>query len=309
MTIPLPLRLGTRGSPLARHQAALAAAALRAAVPDLHAGDAVEIVVIRTTGDRVRDRPLAEIGGKGLFCKEIEAALLAGEIDVAVHSVKDLPTWLPDGLVLGAVLRRGDPRDALIAREGTSIAALPQGARVGSASLRRRAQLLARRPDLQIGLLRGNVETRLAKVRAGEVDATLLGLAGLQRLGLEGAASTILEPEELLPAVGQGAIGLQCRQSDERLRALLAPVDHGPSSVCISAERAMLDALDGSCHTPIAGLAPLAGGMLHLRGLVARADGTCCLTTSRDGPPSSAVELGRDAGLELRARAGPQFFD
>ena len=309
MTLPLPLRLGTRGSPLARRQAELAAVALRAASPDLHAEGAIETLVIRTTGDRVRDRPLAEIGGKGLFCKELEAALLDGRIDLAVHSVKDLPTWLPEGLILAAVLPRDDPRDALIAGSCTSIAALPPQARVGSASLRRRAQLLARRPDLEIGLLRGNVETRLAKVRDGEIDATLLSLAGLLRLGLDNAASAVLEPEELLPAVGQGAIGLQCREADGPLRALLAMVDHGPSSVCISAERAMLDALDGSCHTPIAGLATLAGGTLHLRGLVARADGSRCLDTTRSGSPASAAALGRDAGLELRARAGPGFFD
>jgi hydroxymethylbilane synthase len=309
MTPPLPLRLGTRGSPLARRQAELAAAALRAGSADLRAEGAIETVVIRTTGDRVRDRPLAEIGGKGLFCKELEAALLDGRIDLAVHSVKDLPTWLPEGLILAAVLPRDDPRDALIAGGVASIAGLPPEARVGTASLRRRAQLLARRPDLRIGLLRGNVETRLARVRDGEIDATLLSLAGLLRLGLDAAASAVLEPEELLPAVGQGAIGLQCREADAAVRALLAAVDHRPSSVCIQAERAMLDALDGSCHTPIAGLATLAGGTLHLRGLVARADGSRCLDTTRSGSPSTAEALGRDAGLELRARAGPGFFD
>jgi hydroxymethylbilane synthase len=309
MTPPLPLRLGTRGSPLARRQAELAAAALRAASAELGAEGAIETVVIRTTGDRVRDRPLAEIGGKGLFCKELEAALLDRRIDLAAHSVKDLPTWLPEGLILAAVLPRDDPRDALIAGGVASIAGLPPEARVGTASLRRRAQLLARRPDLRIGLLRGNVETRLARVRDGEIDATLLSLAGLLRLGLDAAASAVLEPEELLPAVGQGAIGLQCREADAAVRALLAAVDHRPSSVCIQAERAMLDALDGSCHTPIAGLATLAGGTLHLRGLVARADGSRCLDTTRSGSPSTAEALGRDAGLELRARAGPGFFD
>jgi len=309
MRLSLPLRLGTRGSPLARHQAGLAAAALAGVQPELAAPGALETVVVRTTGDRVRDRPLAELGGKGLFCKELEAALLERRIDLAVHSLKDLPTRLPDGLVLAAVLEREDPRDVLIAREAASIAALPEGALVGSTSPRRRAQLLARRPDLRITLLRGCVQTRLDKVAAGELDATLLALAGLRRLGLAHAARGVLDPEELLPAVGQGAIGLECRARDAALRDLLAGVDHAASSGCVHAERAMLDALGGSCHTPIAGLATLADGGLRLRGLIARPDGSVCLTAARAGPPAEGPALGRDAGLELRARAGPRFFD
>jgi hydroxymethylbilane synthase len=303
------LRIGTRGSPLARRQAALASAALAAARPELAGPGAIEIVAIRTTGDRVTDRLLADLGGKGLFCKEIEAALLANEIDIAVHSMKDLPTWLPQGLAIGAVLEREDPRDALIARSAGSLDGLPPGATVGTASLRRRAQLLARRPDLRVAALRGNVQTRLARLEAGEVDATLLAQAGLKRLGLEHLASAVLTPEEFLPAVGQGAIGLECRAADEAVRALLAAVDHAPSSLCVHAERALLDALDGSCHTPIAGYAEVAAGRLRLRALIARPDGSECLTTERAGPPDDGPEMGRDAGLELRARAGAGFFD
>jgi hydroxymethylbilane synthase len=302
------LRIGTRGSPLARRQAALACAALAAARPELAEPGALEVVVIRTTGDRVTDRPLAYLGGKGLFCKEIEAALLAREIDVAVHSMKDLPTWLPDGLVIGAVLEREDPRDALMAR-GASLDALPSGAILGTASLRRKAQVLARRPDLRVTTLRGNVQTRLAKLEAGEIDATLLALAGLKRLQLEHLASAVLTPDEILPAVAQGAIGLESRADDEAVRVLLAEIDHAASSLCVHTERALLDALDGSCHTPIAGYAELADGRLRLRALIARPDGSECLTTERIGPPREGPRIGRDAGLELRARAEPGFFD
>jgi hydroxymethylbilane synthase len=302
------LRIGTRGSPLARRQAALACTALAAARPELAEPGALEVVVIRTTGDRVTDRPLADLGGKGLFCKEIEAALLAREIDVAVHSMKDLPTWLPDGLVIGAVLEREDPRDALMARVA-SLDALPSGATVGTASLRRKAQVLARRPDLRVTTLRGNVQTRLAKLEAGDIDATLLALAGLKRLQLEHLASAVLTPDEVLPAVAQGAIGLESRADDEAVRVLLAEIDHAASSLCVHTERALLDALDGSCHTPIAGYAELADGRLRLRALIARPDGSDCLTTERTGPPQEGPRMGRDAGLELRARAGPGFFD
>jgi hydroxymethylbilane synthase len=303
------LRIGTRGSPLARVQTALACRALEAAHPELAARGALEVVVIRTTGDRVVDRPLAELGGKGLFCKEIEAALLAGRIDLAVHSMKDLPTWLPDGLDIGAVLPREDPRDVLIARTGEDIDGLPEGAVIGTASVRRRAQLLARRPDLRVVNFRGNVETRLRKLAAGEVDATLLALAGLKRLGVEPAGAVILAPEVMLPAVGQGAIGIECRENDEGTRALLAAFDDPPSSACLGAERALLTALDGSCHTPIAGYAEVDGDRLSLRALIARPDGSECLRTARRGAIAEGEALGRDAGRELKARAGPGFFD
>jgi hydroxymethylbilane synthase len=303
------LRLGTRGSPLARAQTEIACSALAAAHPELAAAGALEPVAIRTTGDRVTDRPLAELGGKGLFCKELEAALLARQIDLAVHSVKDLPTWLPEGLVLAAVLPREDPRDVLIARQPGGLDALPESALVGSASLRRQAQMLARRPDLRVVNLRGNVGSRLRKLAAGEVDATLLAQAGLKRLGLAPDHATILPPEAILPAVGQGAIGLECRADDAPLLALLAALDDPVASACVRAERALLTALDGSCRTPIAGHATLVGGELWLRALIARADGSRCMRTERRGPLRDGAALGRDAGLELKARVGPGFFD
>jgi hydroxymethylbilane synthase len=303
------LRIGTRGSPLARVQTALVCRALQEAHPKLASPGALEVVAIRTTGDRVVDRPLAELGGKGLFCKEIEAALLAGRIDLAVHSMKDLPTWLPKGLVIGAVLAREDPRDVLIARAPTTIADLPEAAVIGTASVRRRAQLLARRPDLRVVNFRGNVETRLRKLAAGEVDATLLALAGLTRLGIAPAGAVILGPEVMLPAVGQGAIGIECRTNDEGARALLAAIDDPASSACLRAERALLAALDGSCHTPIAGYAEFAGGRLTLRALIARPDGSESLCAARSGAIADGEALGCDAGRELKARAGPGFFD
>jgi hydroxymethylbilane synthase len=302
------LRVGTRGSKLARAQTDLACRALAAAHPDLAAPDALLLVAIRTTGDRITDRPLAEIGGKGLFCKELEAALLERRIDLAVHSIKDLPTWLPDGLTLGAVLEREDPRDVLLARTPAPIPGLPEAALVGTASVRRKAQLLAQRPDLRVINFRGNVETRLRKLAEGEVDATLLALAGLRRLGIE-HAGVVLRPEEMLPAVGQGAIGIECRAADEGCLALLAAIDHAVSSACVCAERALLAALDGSCHTPIAGYAEIAQGQLHLRALIARPDGSECLRTARTGAPGDVEALGRDAGAELKGRAGSSFFD
>ena len=303
------LRIGTRGSPLARVQTALVCRALQEAHPELASPGALKVVAIRTTGDRVVDRPLAELGGKGLFCKEIEAALLAGRIDLAVHSMKDLPTWLPKGLVIGAVLAREDPRDVLIARAPTTIADLPEAAVIGTASVRRRAQLLARRPDLRVVNFRGNVETRLRKLAAGEVDATLLALAGLKRLGIDSAGAVILAPEIMLPAVGQGAIGIECREDDAGARALLAAIDDPASSACLRAERALLAALDGSCHTPIAGYAELDGSRLSLRALIARPDGSESLCAARCGAIAEGEALGRDAGRELKARAGSGFFD
>jgi len=303
------LRIGTRGSPLARVQTALACRALEEAHPELAVPGALEVVVIRTTGDQAADRPLAELGGKGLFCKEIEAALLAGDIDLAVHSMKDLPTWLPEGLIIGAVLPREDPRDVLIARAGEDLDDLPDAAVVGTASVRRRAQLLARRSDLRIVNFRGNVETRLRKLAAGEVNATVLALAGLKRLGIEPAGAVILAPEVMLPAVGQGAIGIECRENDDDAPALLAAVDDPASSACLRAERALLAALDGSCDTPIAGHAELDGGGLCLRALIARPDGSECLRAARSGTIADGAALGRDAGRELKTRAGPGFFD
>ena len=304
------LRIGTRGSPLALWQANETKRLLAAAHPALAASDAIEIRVIKTTGDRIQDRTLAEAGGKGLFTKEIEEALIAGEIDLAVHSMKDVPTWLPDGLGIVTILEREDPRDALIAARGAKqIADLPQGAVVGTASLRRGAQLLARRPDIKIVPLRGNVETRLAKVERGDVQATFLAIAGLKRLGRADAANAVLEPSEMLPAVAQGAIGVECRLADTRTRGFLAAIHHVASAVAIDAERGLLEKLDGSCRTPIGALATLgADGRVRLDGLVVRPDGTGLLTTSREGPASLAGEMGRDAGEELKRRAGEGYF-
>jgi hydroxymethylbilane synthase len=244
------LRIGTRGSPLALAQAHMTRAALAAAQGV--AEDAIEIVTIRTSGDRIQDRPLAEAGGKGLFTKEIEEALLAGIVDLAVHSAKDMPTVLPGGLMLAACLPREDVRDAFISRGAPSLRELPQAAVVGTASLRRQAMVKRLRPDVSVVPLRGNVETRIRKLEAGEVDATLLALAGLKRLGLADKATALLDVQEFLPAVGQGAITIEARSDDARIRELLARIDHADTSTALACERAFLAVLDGSCRTPIA---------------------------------------------------------
>jgi hydroxymethylbilane synthase len=307
MAAPL-LKLGTRGSRLALIQAGLVRDALAAAVPALAAPDAIEIVAIRTTGDAIQDRPLSEAGGKGLFVKEIEEALLARRIDAAVHSMKDMPTAQPPGLAITAFLPREDARDVLIAGDVKRIADLRQGAVVGTSALRRRAQLLHRRPDLQIVNLRGNVDTRLAKREAGVVEATLLALAGLKRLGMVHVGTPVPE-DEMLPAVGQGAVCVECRAEDASVRAWLAAIDHRPTATCVAAEHAMLVVLDGSCRTPIAGHAILASdGVLHLRGLIVKPDGSELIATERRGTAADAEALGRDAGHELRRRGGPGFL-
>jgi hydroxymethylbilane synthase len=301
------LRIGTRGSKLALTQTGLVRDALASAVPALAAPDAIEVVPIRTTGDAIQDRPLAEAGGKGLFVKEIEEALLSGRIDAAVHSMKDMPVAQPPGLTIAAFLPREDARDVLIADVGR-IADLRAGAVVGTSALRRRAQLLHRRPDLQIVNLRGNVDTRLRKRDAGEVEATILALAGLKRLGLAHVGTPVPE-NEVLPAVGQGAVCIECREDDTRLREWLAAVDHAATATCVAAEHAMLAVLDGSCRTPIAGHAVLAAdGNLFLRGLIAKPDGSQLIATERRGAARDAEALGRDAGLELRRRGGPDFL-
>ncbi len=306
MTAPL-LRLGTRGSRLALTQTGLVRDALTAAVPALAEPAAIEITAIRTTGDRIQDKPLAEAGGKGLFVKEIEEALLAGRIDAAVHSMKDMPTEQPAGLAIAAFLPREDVRDVLIAGDARRITDLKQGAIVGTSALRRKAQLLYRRPDLKIVNFRGNVETRLARVQSGAVDATLLALAGLKRLGL--TTGTPVPEEEILPAVGQGAVCIECRVDDMRARGWLAAIDHAPTATCVAAEHAMLAVLDGSCRTPIAGHAVLdATGVLRLRGLIAKPDGSELIATERHGPASEAERLGREAGEELKRRGGPGFL-
>jgi hydroxymethylbilane synthase len=302
-----PLRIGSRGSPMALRQTALVRDCLVAAHPDLAAPGAVEIVTIRTTGDRVQDRVLAEIGGKGLFAKEIEEALIARRVDLAVHSLKDLETWLPDGLAITCVLPRDDPRDALVSASGASLGALPQGARVGTASLRRRAQLLRHRPDLAVAAMRGNVDTRLRKLQAGEVDAIVLALCGLERLGLTGRATEILPREIMLPAVGQGALAIECRADDETVRRMVEPLHDPISAACVGAERAMLAALDGSCRTPIAGLAEAEGDRLMIEGLLLKPDGSGEVRGRREGALAEAQAIGLQLGEELRRCAGPGF--
>jgi hydroxymethylbilane synthase len=295
------LRLGARGSPLALAQAVEARAGL-AGAGGLDTGD-IEIVVIRTSGDRIVDRPLSEAGGKGLFTKELDEALIAGAIDFAVHSAKDLPTALPDQLEIAGYLEREDARDALICSGGASFAALPPEARFGSASLRRRAMALRRRPDLRIELLRGNVETRLRKVTSGLLDATVLALAGLKRLGLEGRAAAILSVDEFLPAVGQGAIALVARRGDTRVAGALAPLLDAATGVALAAERAFLGVLDGSCRTPIGGHARLIDGRLLFRGLVLSPDGREAVEAFFEGSADLAAQLGAEAGRDIRSRA------
>jgi len=295
--------LGTRGSPLALVQAQETRRRLAAALGWEEAR--VAIAVIRTSGDMIQDRPLAEAGGKGLFTKEIDSALLDGRIDFAVHSAKDLPTALPDGVALAGFLPREDPRDALVSALADSIADLPQGARLGAASLRRRAQALRLRPDLRVELLRGNVETRLLKAESGAIDATLLAMAGLKRLGLAHRARAALDIEAFLPAVGQGAIALSARRGDARTLEALAAIDDAATATALAAERAYLAALDGSCRTPIAGHARLEDGRLILRGQVLREDGSESFEARVAGAPADAARLGADAGRDLLGRLPP----
>jgi hydroxymethylbilane synthase len=300
------LRIGTRGSPLALWQAHEVRARL-AAVHGI-AEDAIAIMPIRTSGDAIQDRPLAEAGGKGLFTKEIEQALIDGAIDLAVHSSKDMPTVLPEGLILAACLPREDPRDAFISRKSATLADLPRGAVIGTASLRRQAMVKRLRPDCSVVNFRGNVETRLRKLDDGAVDATLLALAGLKRLGRESAATAVLAIDEFLPAVGQGAIGIEARAADERTLGLLDAVNHPDTLTALGAERAFLAVLDGSCRTPIAGHARLADGTIAFRGMILRPDGSEALETARTGAIADAARLGAEAGAELKRRAPPDFF-
>ena len=301
------LRLGTRGSKLALIQTGLVRDALAAAVPALAAPDAIEVVVIKTTGDMIQDRPLSEAGGKGLFVKEIEEALLSGRIDAAVHSMKDMPTAQPAGLVISAFLPREDARDVLIAGDVARIADLKQGAIVGTAALRRRAQLLYHRPDLRIVICAAMSTRGWPSARRGEVEATLLALAGLKRLGL--TVGTPVPEDEMLPAVGQGAVCIECRIDDARMIGWLAAINHAPTATCVAAEHAMLAVLDGSCRTPIAGHAIFdTDGALYLRGLIAKPDGSELIATERRGPPADAEAMGREAGDELKRRGGPGFL-
>lgn len=315
MTIDLPtparpLRIGTRGSPLALAQAFETRTRLRTAfdLPD----PAFEIVVIKTTGDDRAmidaDRPLKEIGNKGLFTREIEEALLSGGIDIAVHSMKDMPTEQPAGLTLDCYLPREDVRDAFVSLEHTGLAALPEGAVVGSSSLRRKAQLLNRRPDLNVVEFRGNVQTRLRKLSEGVAGATFLAMAGLTRLGMEDVPRTAIDPDDMLPAVAQGAIGIERRENDSRAADMLAAIHHAETGQRLAAERAFLAALDGSCETPIAGLAEIDGATLRLRGEILRVDGSEALADEATGAVADGPELGRAMAARLLERAGTGFF-
>ncbi len=303
---PSTIRIATRGSPLALAQARELQQRLEAAHgPGRHA---FEIRAIKTTGDRIQDRPLSEAGGKGLFTKEIEEALLAGEADIAVHSMKDMPTELPAGLTVACFLPREDVRDAFIGRTAASLRDLPRGAVVATSALRRQAQVKHLRPDISVVAMRGNVETRLRKLDEGAADATLLAMAGLNRLGLAGRATAPVPVDDMLPAVAQGAIGIETRTDDIAMARLLAPINHEPTALAVTAERAFLAKLEGSCRTPIAALAELAGGRLTFRGMILAPDGSQCFATRRDGAPAEAIRLAEDAAAELLAKAGADFL-
>ncbi len=291
------LRLGTRASPLARAQAQM----MRAALERRHAGLAVELVFIRTSGDRQAQGPLAPAGGKGLFVKEIEEALLGGTVDAGVHSMKDLPAQLAPGLTLGAVPARASAHDVLVSRDPGGLAHLPAGTRIGTASVRRRAQLLARRRDLDVVFLRGNVDTRLRKWRAGDVDALVLAAAGLERLGIAEPAARPLSTDEFLPAVGQGALALECRADDVRTRELLTGIEDAPAATAVRAERAFLVAIGGDCNTPLAAHATVAEGRVTLRALVTDHDGVRWLEEQGEAPAGEADALGRALATRLLA--------
>ena len=301
-----PLKIGTRGSPLALWQAHEVRRCLMEAFALPEA--AFEIVVIKVTGDQILDKPLKEIGGKGLFTREIEEALIDGGIDIAVHSMKDMPTLQPEGLILDCYLPREDVRDGFVSPGVASLADLPQGAVVGSSSLRRRAQMALRRPDLRLVEFRGNVQTRMRKLEDGVAVATFLAMAGLNRLGMAHVARSAIAPEEMLPAVAQGAIGIERRLADSRVEWLLSAIHHRETGIRLAAERGMLARLDGSCETPIAGLAMLEGDALWLRGEILRPDGSESITAERRGVASDAATLGRDLADELLGRAPGGFF-
>ncbi|KAK3152232.1 hypothetical protein QOZ80_2BG0156160 [Eleusine coracana subsp. coracana] len=306
------IRIGTRGSPLAMAQAHETRDRLKAAHPELAEEGAIEIVEIKTTGDMILDKPLADIGGKGLFTKEIDDALLQGRIDIAVHSMKDVPTYLPEGTIVPCNLPREDVRDAFICNVANSLAELPAGSLVGSASLRRQSQILYRYPSLKVVNIRGNVQTRLRKLGEKVVDATMLALAGLKRLNMAQHVTSVLSVEEMLPAVAQGAIGIGCRSNDEKMLEYLSSLNHEDTRLAVACEREFLSVLDGNCRTPIAAYAYRdKDGNCLFRGLLASPDGSIVYETSRSGPYSfdDMVAMGKDAGHELKAKAGPGFYD
>ena len=302
MTVTPKIRIGTRGSPLALAQAHETRERLMAA----HGldSDAFAIVTFTTTGDAIRDRSLSEIGGKGLFTKELEEALFAGTIDLAVHSMKDMPAKLPLGLDLVALLPREDPRDAFISLTSRSLMEMPQGAILGSSSVRRTAQALHARPDLKTVQFRGNVQTRLKKLQDGVADATFLAVAGLNRLGLSDKITTIMSMDDMLPSVAQGAIGIQTNSHDEATRKLVVPLDHNPTSTTVICERAFMAVLDGSCRTPIAGHAIIEDGRLKFRGQALTLDGKHTFEVTREGALSDGFKMGQDAGEDVKARGG-----
>lgn len=304
--LPPVVRIGTRGSPLALAQAHTVRAAL-SALPELAATE-IEVAVIRTSGDRIQDRPLSEVGGKGLFTKEIEAALLAGEIDLAVHSSKDMPTLLPDGLDLAAFLEREDVRDAFLSPVAPTLRDLPQGAVLGTSSLRRKAMALRIRPDLRVVEFRGNVETRLRKLDEGVAEATLLAKAGLNRLGLAAHATSLIDIDDFLPAVGQGAVAIEMRTDETLFRSLVERIGDESTKIALSAERSFLRVLDGSCRTPIGGLARIENGHIVFRGMVLSPDGTRSEAVRIEGPIRDAALIGVAAAEELVARGGRAFF-
>ncbi|PLU10320.1 hydroxymethylbilane synthase [Sinorhizobium medicae] len=301
-----PFRIGTRGSPLALAQTHETRDRLAAAhgLPV----EMFEIVTLSTKGDRITDRSLAEIGGKGLFTEELEQQLLSGDLDFAVHSSKDMTTKLPDGLFLSAFLPREDVRDAFVGRSATRLAELPQGATVGSSSLRRQALIRRLRPDVNVITYRGQVETRLRKLAEGQVDGTLLAYAGLRRLGMAHVPTELLDPESFPPAPAQGAICIEARLGDDRINSLLSAVDDPRTHEAVSCERGFLATLDGSCRTPIAGYAQSDGARIRFSGMILTPDGTTCHRIEIDGRTADAAALGREAGERIRAKAGPEFF-
>jgi len=306
-----PLRIGTRGSPLALAQAYETRERLMEKFPEMNEEGAIEICVMKTQGDMILDKSLMELGGKGLFTKELDTALLGDEVDICVHSMKDVPTWLPEGTVLPCNFPREDTNDAFIYKDGSvkRIEDLPDGSVIGTASLRRQAQLMAKNPTLQCVNFRGNVQTRLRKLDDGVVDATLLAIAGLKRMDMDDCATSVLDWDEMLPAVAQGAIGVQCRSDDERSLKYILGLNHPDTHACVNCERAFLEALDGNCKTPIAGQARIIDGKIHFRGLIAMPDGSLKYETEAEGEVDDAVEIGKKAGEELKAQAGDKFFE
>ncbi len=298
------LRIATRGSPLALWQAEHVAERLET----LHPGLSVSLVTMKTRGDKLLDAPLAKVGGKGLFVKELEAGLLDGSADLAVHSLKDVPVHFPDGLELALVMEREDPRDAFVSSRYDSLADLPAGSRVGTSSLRRQTQVRAAFPDLEIDWLRGNVNTRLAKLDAGEFDAIILAASGLKRLGMHDRIRAEIEPELCLPAIGQGVLGIEIRTGDTRVRDLIAPLEHAETAERIAAERALNETLNGGCQVPIAGYAVFEGNDLYLRGLVGEPDGSLILHEEIRGPRAEARELGVELARRLLARGADQIL-